>query len=221
MLDIGWIFASDVGFRELIVSLSNTPHESVFSTDLVIILVEIFAAKYKAAIMKWCFIPYVFYFFFSIMFYTYFTSAGIHQFSDGEIALAFLMGVVIIVLDCYFLFYEFVSIMRDGWGYLTTDFFNYVDLGTAALNLWLVFETLSETEEHGMGDREYIKNWTALAVVLMWIKSFYWIRLFTKYSQYVRLIKATLYDIRRFFTIFVLLLMAFGNALMILNEGRY
>ena len=57
------------------------------------------------------------------------------------------MGVCLICLNCYFLFYEFVVIMRDGLKkYFDTDFFNYVDLLTAGLNFWLVIETLIETE---------------------------------------------------------------------------
>ena len=111
--------------------------------------------------------------------------------------------------------------MRDGLKkYFDTDFFNYVDLLTAGLNFWLVIETLSETETRDYDRRHTDRAWTAFTVVLMWIKSFYWLRFFSEYSQYVRLIKATIYDMRRFFIVFILLLMAFGNALMILNVDR-
>ena len=154
MLDISWIFAGQVGFRELIISLANTPYESVFSTDLVITLVEIFKQKYKNAIMWRCFIPYMIYFLTTICFYTIFTSIGIpNNFSEGEKVIAGIMGAVIIALDLYFLFYEFVAIMRDAFAYLTEDFFNYVDLFTATLNIYLVFETLTETESLDIHDR--------------------------------------------------------------------
>ena len=132
------------------------------------------------------------------------------------------MGVCIICLNFYFLFYEFVVIMRDGFKeYFTgSDFFNYIDLLTAGLNFWLVIETLSDTETRDESTRQTDRAWTALTVVLMWIKSFYWLRFFPEYSQYVRLIKDTIYDMRRFFIVFILLLMAFGNALMIIDVGR-
>ena len=84
MLDISWIFASGVGFRELVASLSNTPHESVFSTNLVTTLFEIFDKRYKKHIWWKCFIPYVIYFVFSVSFYTTFTTHGIINYSDGE-----------------------------------------------------------------------------------------------------------------------------------------
>ena len=224
MLNITWIFASGCGFRELVAALANTPHESVFSTNLVMTLVKIFEDKYIAEIKLWCFIPYILYFVFTVVFYTVFTSGGIHNFSEGEQVIAGFIGFFIICLDCYFLFFEFVIMMRDGMtDYMTTDPFNYVDMLTAFLNFFIVAMTLTESKSHVMTTKEEsnIRAITALTVFLMWIKSFYWLRFFTSYSKYVRLIKATLYDMRFFLTIFCFLLMAFGNALMILNEGRY
>ena len=111
--------------------------------------------------------------------------------------------------------------MRDVKIYFTEDIFNYLDLVTAVLNLWLIFQTLVETEAQGVSERSMIKNWTALAVVLMWAKCFYWMNLFSEYSFYVRLVKSTLYDIRHFSSILIISFMMFANALMILNEGRY
>jgi len=54
----------------------------------------------------------------------------------------------------------------------------------------------------------------------MWTKSFYWLRLFGPTSFFVRLIGDTLHDIRYFLILFVLILMTFGNAVLILSEGR-
>ena len=222
MLNMSWLFANGGGLRELVAALSNTPHEAVFSTNLVMTLFKIFEDRYINAIKKWCFIPYMCYFSLSIFFYTYFATFGIHSYSEGEQVIAFFMGFLIICLNCYFLFYEFATIMRDGMkDYLTTDFFNYADFLTAALNFYLVIVTLSESDSQVSADRVSIRPLAAFTVLLMWIKSFYWLRFFSSFSKYVRLIKSTIYDIRFFFTVFLLLLMAFGNTLMILNEGRY
>ena len=54
----------------------------------------------------------------------------------------------------------------------------------------------------------------------MWTKTFYWLRLFGSTSFYVRMIIETLYDIRYFLLHFLLILMTFGNAMLILSEGR-
>ena len=84
MLDISWIFASGVGFRELVASLSKTPHESVFSTNLVVTLVEIFRERYSKAIFWKCFIPYMIYFVLSVSLYSTFTTNGISKYSEAE-----------------------------------------------------------------------------------------------------------------------------------------
>ena len=124
MLDISWIFANKGDFRELIVALKESPYASIFSTDLVISIVSIFEEKYKWAIWLYCFIPYLVYFFTTIVFFTLYTSAGIHNEEDKIIS--YFMGLIIIVLDCYFLFFEVVVIMRDGlWKFLKADIFNY------------------------------------------------------------------------------------------------
>ena len=50
MLDIGWVFADQGSFRELIVALNDSPYEAIFSTNLVVTLTKIFDKKYKSAI---------------------------------------------------------------------------------------------------------------------------------------------------------------------------
>ena len=56
----------------------------------------------------------------------------------------------------------------------------------------------------------------------MWTNLFEWYNLLSSYfSLYWRIIKTTLIEIVSVAVIFVLLLMAFGNALMILNADRY
>ena len=52
-----------------------------------------------------------------------------------------------IVLDIYFLMYEFLVVKREGIiDYMSSDFFNHVDWMTSVLNAVLVFETLREAE---------------------------------------------------------------------------
>ena len=57
-------------------------------------------------------------------------------------------------------------------------------------------------------------------MILIWCKSFYWLRLFSSTSFYVRLIGTTIWDMKFFLILFLLTMMTFGNALMILNHGR-
>lgn len=54
----------------------------------------------------------------------------------------------------------------------------------------------------------------------MWLKAFYWLRLWANTSFYIKLILETIYDIRYFLILFLFILMTFGNAFLILNEGQ-
>ena len=147
MLNITWIFANGCDVRQLIVSLKDCPYDSIFSTDLVTSLVDIFYEKYRNQIIYKCFIPYLVYFLTTIFFFEMFTSAGIHENHKKE-NLAYAMAFVIIVLDIYFLFLEFVVLVRDGLKeYIASDFFNYVDVITSVLNAYLVIRTFIESEE--------------------------------------------------------------------------
>ena len=67
---------------------------------------------------------------------------------------------------------------------------------------------------------DYLRGLAATAVVLTWFKSFYWLRLFDSTSFYVRLIIETLFDIKYFIILFIIILLTFGNALYILSIGK-
>ena len=54
----------------------------------------------------------------------------------------------------------------------------------------------------------------------MWIKAFYWLRLFENTSFYVRLIIETMKDIKFFLILFIFILFTFANAILIMDQGR-
>ena len=60
----------------------------------------------------------------------------------------------------------------------------------------------------------------SLVSTLIWLKAFYWLKLFSNTSLYIRLIIETIYDIRYFIVLFVFILMTFGNAILIMDTGR-
>ena len=223
MLDIGWIFSNDGSIRELIAALKDCPYDSLFSTDLVISLMEIFGEKYKKAVFYKCFLPYVFYFLTTVCFLEFYTSPGITDLSDLQKTYAIIMASIMMIFNLYFMFYELCVIARDGiWSYLDSDFFNYVDMITSVMNTVLVISTFTEEEITLFRHRKSIRSWTAFTVLMMWTNLFDWFNLFDSfYSLYWRVIKTTLVEISSVLIIFVLLLMAFGNALMIMNDARY
>ena len=108
--------------------------------------------------------------------------------------------------------------IRDGANYFI-DPFNYADITLIFLNIYLIEEALNgaNTEDEVANK---VRPIASIVVLLSWLKSFYWLKLFGETSFYVRLVIWALYDIRHFMVLFVMILMTFGNTIMILSQGR-
>jgi len=82
MLSLDWVHANyrgytDVGFRELIVALASAPHESLFSTELVITLIDHFWDYYFKRVFFAGFVPYIIYFICTIIYISNWAVEGI------------------------------------------------------------------------------------------------------------------------------------------------
>jgi len=53
----------------------------------------------------------------------------------------------------------------------------------------------------------------------MWIKVFYWMRLFPSLAYYVNLIKQTVVDVQSFLLMCIIILSAFANFFYVLNNN--
>ena len=129
--------------------------------------------------------------------------------------------IFIAVSTIYFMFFEIVAIVRDGWDY-TKDIYNLFDWSTYLLTFVVIINTDTRAPEK---DPPEFGNYTQRAistflVILMWVKTFYWMRLFDSTSFYVHLIGETISDIIPFFLLFLFILMTFGSAILVMNTGR-
>ena len=77
------------------------------------------------------------------------------------------MRLVIFVLMLYFLFFEVVSFIRDGYKYWES-FHNKVDIFSFLLNIYLIYATVWYHPSNN--DRSTVRIFAAIAVILMWIK---------------------------------------------------
>ena len=69
------------------------------------------------------------------------------------------------------------------------DFWNYIDSITLILNfIFLVVMTFSQVSETFVTDEFAIRRLGAFCCFFMWIKVFYWMRLFEPLAKYVSLI---------------------------------
>lgn len=104
--------------------------------------------------------------------------------------------------------------MNDPKSYFT-NFWNLLDLVSllmcAAFIFFKFFSGLGTSSLNILG---------SIAVVLLWIKLFYWLRIFKEYSAFIRIISEIVKDIRVFSVMLALCLAAFANSIILLNNNR-
>ena len=159
------------------------------------------------------------YFATTIFYISAFTADGVDPDERWSATPEFFMRWVILIGTVYFAFIEITTMLRDGFVYFKS-MYNLIDFGTFVLNFYLTYATSAYPLEESKESRSTIRSLATLAVFLLWLKTFYWMRLFESLSFYVRLISETLYDIRFFLILFVFILMTFGNTLMIIGHHR-
>lgn len=117
---------------------------------------------------------------------------------------------------CYaFLFYfsinEIKEFYRDPLAYVK-EFFNWLDLVCFSLNItfltMLLFNVMNGLD---LIDIHVIRTVGALAGWIMWIKVFYWMRVFKETSYFIILINRTMTDSASFIIMFAIIIFAFAN----------
>lgn len=96
-----------------------------------------------------------------------------------------------------------------------TDIWNMIDLSSLILNALYLYGEVSNTIAY---DNMQIIG--AIAIMLMWFKLFYWMRLFQPFSAFIRMITEIIKDIKVFLIMLIISLGAFANIIFVLNANR-
>ena len=220
MLPQNWLYKKrynsnkETGSKTLVKALADAPHESLFSTDLVITLVDQFWANFSKTIIQFGFLPFVLYLIVTLKYFASYISEEPHEFKFRSQETWF--RCLIYVFWTYFASHEVMQFISDRIDYFS-DYTNYPDIGSAVLNLYLVtnqnhrYLTISDNMRYSL---------TVLAILLLWVKGLFWLRLFSATSFYIRLITETIKDITYFMIILFIFIAMFANAIYILNLQR-
>lgn len=125
-----------------------------------------------------------------------------------------MVTLLAISLMCCFASLEVGQIVSDGFGYLT-DPWNCIDLSSISMNSFFLFMALykffidSETDPYF--DIFFVRGIGSFSCFLMWIKVFYWMRLFSSLAYYVKLIMQTISDCIPFMVMVLIICLAFAN----------
>lgn len=143
---------------------------------------------YYEAIYNTLFTPFLLYFLSFTLFATTFGS-----YEGTSFNFLFLMKWVCLVIFgktfITFLMLEIIQFKDDPFGYFT-DFWNLLDFASLISCASYIYFELFKTIPNGA-----LNLLGSVAVVLLWVKLFYWLRLFKPFSAFIRIISEIMKDI--------------------------
>jgi hypothetical protein len=100
-----------------------------------------------------------------------------------------------------------------------SDFWNCIDVVSISFNyMFLVMFLIDLILKESYFGHNLILDIGSWSMFFMWIKVFYWFRLFTTYAKYIKLIIQTITDMRYFFAMVLVIMVAFGNFMFVANN---
>ena len=114
---------------------------------------------------------------------------------------------------------EIYSMIVDGFEYFS-DPWNCVDAISITFNtIFLTLSTGCILNEGYFFDMSLVRSFGGFACFFMWIKVFYWMRLFSSLAYYVKLIMQTLTDSFPFMIMVAIIVFAFANYFYVINNN--
>ena len=112
MLPVNWLYVNNYdgsksGNTKLVKALANAPHESLFSTDLVITLVDSFWYEYYETLFYVAFLPFLAYFATTVKYFAHYTNDDPKEFELKWLNEA-MFRAIFYVLWTYFTIHEFI-----------------------------------------------------------------------------------------------------------------
>lgn len=112
---------------------------------------------------------------------------------------------------------EFYQLRENPSDYFS-DFWNIFDFSSLLINAaFIIMINLIQLSDVAFVKAETIRFIGSFACWFLWIKIFYWLRLYRNTAQFIKLIVDTIIDIRYFSFMVALIMMAFANFYWILN----
>ena len=181
--------------------------------------------EYYIAVVRYCLIPFLIYFCSTVYYFSInlidveFRAALQDPDSDlyhNYLSVEFFNRCITILGMIYFGFFELIQLKREGMGYFTSGIWNFFDVSSIVLNTILLVDLFGKQQI----DIELTRVIAFFTIFILWWKLIYWFRLFESTSFYIKLIIETIKGIGYFTIIFIVILMAFSNAIFILNKNR-
>ena len=206
-IEFDWLFSENEGVNFL-ETLSNTNSIEVFSIEIIKYIIIYLWSFYRKAIFLQMFIPFVLYFIWFIIY------ASWIQNQDGDnYKIAKLVLIVIILIEIvYNAVYEIIKLFYYKSKYFKS-YWNYINIISLVINTVTVIWDLAH-----LNSRSLIPL-LSTSVFIMWIKLIYFGRLFFSTAWLVRMIVSIIFDMRYFFLVFTVMVVAFSNSFYIISKN--
>ena len=235
-IDFDWIFIGSEknntsNAKNLLILLNNQEDGELFVQKGVKIFIDLVWEKYQEAIVKKIFVWYLVYLALFVYLASNVAGTYMNQIEAGRIKdptkrfydwvpLGFCYGITFL---CMIAIYEFsfkleiTQFIAQPTGYLQ-DAWNWVDLVSFVLNFgFLICLNINVVSGQIIVPIDFIRVIGGCCCFCMWIKVFYWCRLFSNTAYFINLIIQTLNDSKYFAVMLLIIITSFTQLFFIIQ----
>ena len=225
-----WIFTGD-NAKLLLNMLATQANNAALTKKSIRIFVDLMWAKYQTAIIKFIFVPYIAYLCvlstlsgfvcgeYILILYEDLEEEEIwYMYNVLKIKAYVLTSLATSLMICFGSL-EMKQMWADGLEYFS-DYWNCIDACSLTLNsIFLSMCTICFVSEAEIFKLEVMRTFGAFSCFFMWIKVFYWMRLFSSLAYYVKLIQQTISDSLQFMLMVLIIILSFANFFFVIDRN--
>jgi hypothetical protein len=220
LIPIQWIYQSHTGkktgFINFLRILKEVSNDNIYGIEFTGVMIDYIWDFYSSQIRWKIFYPFCVLLLTAHIYFILLVAKGTETTAFGILSFEFWLRNIVLALTGLFGTLEVFQIIDDKWDYLT-DFFNYVNVSSAFLN---VFICLNYGYNFNIASQDSCCILCAFAVFFLWLNALYWMRFFENTAHYVRMITTTVIDIGYFLFIQLIFMATFGFTLYFINKVR-
>lgn len=129
----------------------------------------------------------------------------------------YILVIILYVFSVYFLLNEGYQIINQGVDYFLT-FWNYSDLCSPVFIIVVISYELRLIHDNTYVKPAGVVTLHSIACLLMWLKFFYFLRIFRHTGYFIRMLSDVIYDIRLFIVVISIVFLGFGDAFYRLSQ---
>lgn len=196
-------------------TLAETDCIDLFSLQIVRLIIRFCWSYFRQYIVIYLFIPYLTYFGLFVFYATYLHKKQAENENgtwEGFGIASTLAIIVLLIFIAYFAYFEARQIFFHKVYYFVS-FWNMMDLVSLILNTIILIADLA-----GLDEAELV-TLSACAVLIMWLKIFYFGRIFLSTAAMIRMVLEITYDMKFFLMVLLIAIAGFGNCFLILARN--